>query len=88
MISGYKGIHLLIYSIGFLIPIVSASICMSIIADKNKNIIYPILIHQMVNFSLDILYTGDLLEFFVPMSVLYVITTVILSIVFIKRKKW
>ena len=64
--------------IGFLTSIVCASVMMSIVVAKNKNIIYPILIHQIVIFSLDSLYTGDLLIIFVPMAILYLLTTVVL----------
>ena len=74
MISGYKGLALLLYCVCFLVPIVACSVAMSVIYQYKKNLVYAILIHQMVNFSLDILYTGDLLEIFIPFSVLYVVT--------------
>lgn len=81
IISGYKGWDLLIYCITFLIAIVSASVVMSIIYKRYKNILYAVLIHQMVNFTLDILYTGDLLDIFIPISVLYFMTAVVICIV-------
>lgn len=80
IISGYKGFDLLIYCVTFLIAIVSASVVMSIIYKKYKNILYAILIHQMVNFTLDILYTGDLLDIFIPISVLYLVSAVVICV--------
>ena len=80
IISGYKGFDLLIYCVTFLISIVSASVVMSVIYKKYINILYAVLIHQIVNFTLDILYTGDLLDIFIPISVLYFMTAVVICI--------
>ena len=86
IISGYKGFDLLIYCVTFLISIVSASVVMSVIYKKYKNILYAILIHQMVNFTLDILYTGDLLDIFIPISVLYFMTAVAVCILYPEKQ--
>lgn len=88
IISGYKGLDLLIYCIAFMVSIVSCSVVMSVIYKKYKNIWYAVLIHQMVNFSLDTLYTGDFLEVFIPFAVLYFVTAVFICIlVSAKRRK-
>ncbi|MDD6326943.1 MAG: hypothetical protein PUA62_00625 [Lachnospiraceae bacterium] len=60
---------------------------MSVIYRYRKNLIYAILIHQMVNFSLDILFTGDLLEIFVPFAVLYVAVAIVIGIGYVKRER-
>lgn len=80
IISGYKGLDLLIYCVTFLIAIVSASVVMSVIYKKYKNILYAVLIHQMVNFTLDILYNGDLLDIFIPTAVLYFMAAVVICV--------
>ncbi len=86
MISGYKGLDLLIYCVTFMVSIVSCSVVMSVIYQKYKNIWYAILIHQMVNFSLDVLYTGDLLEVFIPFACLYFVAAVVICILVSRRK--
>ncbi|MGN0179774.1 MAG: CPBP family intramembrane glutamic endopeptidase [Monoglobaceae bacterium] len=80
IISGYKGLDLLIYCVTFLVSIVSASVVMSVIYKKYKNILYAVLIHQMVNFTLDILYTGDLLDIFIPFAVLYFAAALVICV--------
>lgn len=85
LISGYKGLALLLYCVSFLISIVACSVVMSVIYYDRKNLIYAILIHQMVNFSLDILYTGDLLEIFIPFAVLYVVAACVIGNGFVKK---
>ena len=87
MISGYKGLDLLSYCVAFMVSIVSCSVVMSVIYEKHKNIWYAVLIHQMVNFSLDILYTGDLLEIFIPFALLYFVTAVFVCY-FVLRKRY
>lgn len=87
LISGYKGLALLLYCVSFLVPIVACSIVMSVIYKYRKNLVYAILIHQMVNFSLDILYTGDLLEIFVPFAVLYVLGAGIIVLWFLYKER-
>lgn len=79
------GVSLLVYCVTFLTSIVACSVVMSVIYRYRKNLIYAILIHQMVNFSLDILFTGDLLEIFVPFAVLYVAVAIVIGIGYVKR---
>ncbi|MDO4978078.1 MAG: type II CAAX endopeptidase family protein [Eubacteriales bacterium] len=80
IISGYKGLALLIYCVTFMVAIVSASVVMSVIYKNRKNIIYAVLIHQMVNFTLDVLYTGDLLQIFIPFAALYFMAAVVICV--------
>lgn len=87
IISGYQGLDLLIYCIAFMVSIVSCSVVMSVIYKKYKNIWYAILIHQMVNFSLDTLYIGDLLEVFIPFAFLYFVTAVFICILVLSKNR-
>ena len=66
--------------------IIVLAINMVIVYKKYKNILYAILIHQMVNFTLDILYTGDLLDIFIPISVLYFMTAVAVCILYPEKQ--
>ena len=87
MISGYKGLDLVLYCTAFMVSIVSCSVVMSVIYKKHKNIWYAVLIHQMVNFTLDILYTGDLLEIFIPFAFFYFVTAVFVCILDLRKRK-
>ncbi len=84
LITGLKGTELLIYCICFLVSIVSACVVMCITYFVNRNILNCILIHQLVNFTVSSLYKGDVLAVFIPMSILYLISAVILCCVFRK----
>lgn len=44
-------------------------------------------IWQFLNFSLDILYTGDLLEIFVPFAVLYVLAAGVIVLWFLHKER-
>ena len=85
LISGYQGIDLLLYCVAFMVSIVSCSVVMSVIYNKYKNIWYAVLIHQMVNFSLDTVYTGDLLNIFIPFALLYLVAAVCICIVTVQN---
>ena len=78
LISGYRGVALIVYCVSFLTSIIACSVVMSVIYRERKNLVYAILIHQMVNFSLDILFMGNLLEIFIPFAVLYVVVAIII----------
>lgn len=86
LITGYKGIYLLIYCVSFLLCITSASVIMGIVYLKNRNIINVILIHQMINFTMDVIYTGDLLTLLVPISILYFIAAAVICVIVHNKK--
>ncbi|MDO5559650.1 MAG: type II CAAX endopeptidase family protein [Oscillospiraceae bacterium] len=87
IITGYKGAQLIIYSVCFLISIVCACVVMCITYSINKNILNCILIHQMVNFTVSSLYTGDILAVIIPMAIQYLICTAVICFIFIKKQK-
>jgi membrane protease YdiL (CAAX protease family) len=55
-VSGFQGVNLLLYIVFFMIGLVSFSVIIGYIYGRGGNLLYPILLHQMLNFS------GKLLE--------------------------
>lgn len=78
--SGYSGLDLVKYMALFLISIIAVSIMITAFYNLNKNLIIPILIHQLLNF-LSSLINADTLQVFYYMAPLYVLTAIVLLIV-------
>lgn len=55
-VSGFQGVNLLLYIVFFMIGLVSFSVIIGYIYSRGGNLVYAILLHQMLNFS------GRLLE--------------------------
>lgn len=85
LISGYTGIGLVLYCIEFMVCVIDWSIIMGILYCWNRNLMIPMLFHFMVNFML-CFFTGNDLLYQITLSVLYTITTVILCIVYTRKK--
>ena len=77
--SGYSGVNLLKYILLFMIGIISVSIIMTLFYNLNKNLIIPIVIHQLFNFSL-VMFKGDLLDVLVYVMLSYFIVALILIV--------
>lgn len=78
--SGYSGLDLVKYMALFLISIIAVSIMITAFYNINKNLIIPILIHQLLNF-LSSLINIDTLQALYYMAPLYVITAIALIII-------
>jgi len=83
-LSGYTGIDLIKYITLFMIGIISVSIIMTLFYNLNKNLIIPIVIHQLFNFSL-VVMKGDLLDILVYVMLSYFVVAMILILVNPKR---
>lgn len=73
--SGFTGLDLLIYIVASLVLIVSVSIIMGICYNYNRNLVIPIWIHLILNFSAS-LYAGNigtLLIFYSYLAILYLL---------------
>lgn len=82
--SGYSGVNLLKYILLFMIGIISVSIIMTLFYNLNKNLIIPIVIHQLFNFSL-VMIKGDLLDVLVYVMLSYFVVALILIVLNPKR---
>ncbi|MCB2294224.1 CPBP family intramembrane metalloprotease [Clostridium algoriphilum] len=71
--SGYTGLDLVTYITAFLVTVVSTSVIIGICYNYNRNLIVPMWIHLMMNFSLS-LYGGNLLNLLIYLSPLYALT--------------
>lgn len=74
--SGFTAVDLVIYIASFLVLIVSISVIIGICYKHNKNILVPIWIHLMLNFSMS-LYAGgieDAIDLTIYIMLLYVPT--------------
>lgn len=74
--SGFYGLDLVVYIIAFMVAIVAISVIIGICYNHNKNLVVPIWIHLLYNFSVS-LYDGraeDLVTFFLVFTSLYVLT--------------
>ena len=61
LVSGYTGMHLLKYSLFFMILMISASVIIAFFYRLNHTLLIPIVIHQMLNFFTYGI-TGELLQ--------------------------
>lgn len=76
--SGFAGLDLIIYIATSIVLIVSVSVIIGICYNHNKNLVIPIWIHLILNFS-GSLYAGNIgkvLVFYFYLTLLYVLTAV------------
>ncbi|MFA1819293.1 lysostaphin resistance A-like protein [Virgibacillus oceani] len=78
--SGYTGLDLIKYIVLFMIGIISFSIIVTLFYNLNKNLMVPIIIHQLFNFSL-VLIQGDLLDILVYVMLSYFVVSMILIVI-------
>lgn len=78
--SGYTRIDLVKYMALFLISIIAVSIMITTFYNLNKNLIIPILIHQLLNFLASLINT-DSLQALYYMTPLYVLTAIVLLVI-------
>jgi hypothetical protein len=78
--SGYTGLDLIKYIVLFMIGIISFSIMVTLFYNLNKNLVIPIVAHQLFNFSL-VLILGDLLHILVYVMLSYLVFAIILIVI-------
>ncbi len=78
--SGYAGLNLIKYIVLFMIGILSFSIIVTLFYNLNKNLIIPIVVHQIFNFSL-VLVKGDLLDILVYVMLSYFVVAILLIVI-------
>ncbi|MGX9758304.1 CPBP family intramembrane glutamic endopeptidase [Clostridioides difficile] len=75
--TGFAGIDLIKYIIFFMTAIISISIIMATFYNLNKNLLIPIIIHQLFNFLIGII-SGSLIELIKYYAILYLVVAIIL----------
>lgn len=78
--SGYTGVNLIKYIVLFMVGISSFSIVVTLFYNLNRNLVIPIMMHQLFNFSIVIL-KGDVLEILVYIMPSYFVVAIILIII-------
>ncbi|RDY25772.1 CPBP family intramembrane metalloprotease [Romboutsia weinsteinii] len=75
--TGFKGINLMKYITFFMIAVISISIIMTAFYNLNKNLLVPIMIHQLFNFLIGII-SWDLIALIKYYAILYLLVAIIL----------
>lgn len=78
--SGYTGLDLIKYILLFMIGILSFSVILTLFYNLNKNLVIPIVSHQLFNFSL-VLIKGDLLDILVYVMLSYFTAAIVLIVI-------
>lgn len=78
--TGFAGINLIKYIIFFMIAVISISILMTAFYNLNKNLLVPIMIHQLFNFLIGII-RGDLIILIKYYAILYLLVAIILIVI-------
>ena len=77
--TGFTGINLIKYITFFMITIISVSIIITVFYNLNRNLLVPIMIHQLFNFLIGII-SWDLIELIKYYAILYLLVAIILVI--------
>lgn len=78
--TGLNGISLIIYCISFIIAIVSFSVIITLLYNFNRNLIIPILGHQLFNYFLGIQKTELFLMLVISATILFIIAFIFVII--------
>ena len=77
--TGFTGINLIKYITFFMITIISVSIIITVFYNLNRNLLVPIMIHQLFNFLIGII-SWDLIKLIKYYAILYLLVAIILVI--------
>ena len=78
-VSGFQGFNLLLYIVFFMIGLVSFSVIIGYLYGQGGNLLYAILLHQMLNFSGRLLEIDEL-TILGGSSIVYVIIALVISL--------
>lgn len=77
-VSGFQGVNLLLYIVFFMVGLVSFSVIIGYIYGRGGNLLYAILLHQMLNFTGRLLEVDELIVLG-GSSAVYVIMALVIS---------
>lgn len=78
--SGLMGLDLIKYILFFMIALISIKIVMTAFYNLNKNLVIPIIIHQLFNFFIGLI-NGNLLDLIMYNAILYFVVAVLFIII-------
>ena len=76
----FRGYDLIKYIVFFMISVITISIVMTAFYNLNKNLLIPIIIHQLFNFLIGII-NEDLIDIIMYYAILYFVVAVILIVI-------
>lgn len=79
-IAGYQGVDLLLYIVFFLVGLVAFSVIIGFVYGRGRNLLYAILLHQMLNFTGRLLVIDEL-AVLAGSSAVYVIIALVIGLV-------
>lgn len=85
---GYSPLKVLFYAVSFVVAITSATVVMGYIFLKKRNLIYCILLHQLVNYLFGAVYILDRCEIFIIYAILQLIVALIVIIIHNREVKY
>ena len=78
-VSGFQGLNLLLYIVFFMIGLVAFSVIIGFIYIRGGNLLYAILLHQMLNFTGRLLVVDEL-TLLAGSSIIYAIIALVISL--------
>lgn len=82
-VSGFQGVDLLLYIVFFMVGLVSFSVIIGYVYDRGGNLLYAILLHQMLNFTGRLLEIDELVVLG-GSSAVYVIVALVISLLLLR----
>lgn len=79
-ISGYQGLDLLIYIVSFAIGLIAFAVIIGFVYGRGRNLLYAILLHQMLNFTGRLLDMDELIAL-AGSSAIYVVIAIVIVLV-------
>ena len=83
-ISGYQGLDLLFYIVSFTVGLIAFSVIIGFVYGRGRNLIYAILLHQMLNFTGRLLNMDELIVL-AGTSAVYVVIAIALALASSRR---
>jgi membrane protease YdiL (CAAX protease family) len=85
-VSGFQGVNLLLYIVFFMVGLVSFSVIIGYIYGRGGNLLYAILLHQMLNFTGRLLEVDELIVLG-GSSAVYVIIALVISLMSLRSMR-
>lgn len=82
-ISGYQGVDLLLYILFFAVGLIAFSVIIGFIYGRGRNLLYAILLHQMLNFSGRLVEMNELV-LLGGVAAVYVVVAVVMGVVWLR----
>lgn len=84
-IAGYQGLDLLLYIVFFAVGLIAFSVILGFVYGRGRNLLYAILLHQMLNFSGRLLEMDEL-TVLAGSSAIYVLIALVMGLVSLRAK--